>query len=77
MHVTGKHDRPTGPKKDWIEQPIVCTRQNLKAGYCDRRHLGDTTLRATALDLSSEDYDSKTLKPLVESLAVIRAIDVF
>ena len=32
-------------------------------------HLGVTTLRATALDLRSEDYESETYKP-------IRAIDV-
>ena len=34
-----------------------------------RRHLGETTLRATALDLRSrsEDYESKTYKPLVEN----------
>jgi len=37
-------------KKDGIEPPIVCTRQ--KSGYFDRRrHLGETTLHATALDL--------------------------
>ena len=43
---------------DWIEQPIVCTRQNLKPDYFDRRHLGETTSRTTALDLPSEDYES-------------------
>jgi len=52
-------------KKDWIEQPIVCTRQDLKPAYFERRYLGETTLRATALDLRSEDYESKTYKPLV------------
>ena len=57
----------TDLKKDWIEQPIVCTRQNLRAGYFDRRHLSETTLRTTALDLRSEDYESKTYKPLVEN----------
>ena len=44
-------------KRDWIEQPLVCTRQNLKPGYFDHCNLGDTTLRATALDLRSEDYE--------------------
>ena len=39
-----------------IEQTIVCTRQNLKPGYFDRRHLFDTTQRATALELRFEDY---------------------
>ena len=53
----------TDPKqKDWIGQPIVCTRHNLKPGYSDRRHLGETTLRATALDLRSKDYKSKKKK---------------
>ena len=47
-------------KQDWIKQPIVCTRQSLKPGYFDRLHLGETTLRASALDLQSEDYESKT-----------------
>ena len=51
----------------------MCTRHNLKPGYSDRRHLGETTLRATALDLRSKDYESKTYKPLVENLAAIRA----
>ena len=46
-------------KKDWIEEPIVCMRQNLKPGYFDRRHLGETTLRAIALDLQSEGYEYK------------------
>ena len=32
----------------------------LALGYFDRRHLDETTLRATALDLRSEDYESKT-----------------
>ena len=60
--------RTTDPKKkDSIEQPIVCTRQNLKPDCFDCHHLGDTTLRATALDLRSEDYESKTCKPLVEN----------
>ena len=54
-------------KKDWIEQPIVCTRQNLKPGYLNHRHIGETTSRATALDLQSEDYESKTYKPFVEN----------
>ena len=40
-------------KKEWITQPIVCTRQNLKPCYFDRRHLGETTLHASALDLRS------------------------
>ena len=48
-------------KEDWIEQPIVCKRPNLKPGYVDRHHLGETT-RATALDLRSEDYEYKTYK---------------
>ena len=61
-------------KKDWIEQPIVCTRQNLTPGYFNHRHIGETTLRATALDLQSEDYESKTYKPFVEN--AIRPIDV-
>ena len=43
-----------------MEQPIVCTRQNLKPGNFDRRHLGETTLHDIALDLRSEDYESKT-----------------
>ena len=33
----------------------------------DRRHLGETTLRATAFHLPSEDCDSKTYKPLAEN----------
>ena len=32
-----------------------------------RRHLGETTLCATALDLRSEDYESKTYKLVVEN----------
>ena len=63
---------PRGKKIDWIEQAIVCTRQNLKPGYFDRRHLGETTLATTALDLQSEDYESNTNKPIIE----IRAIHV-
>ena len=47
-------------KKDCNEQPIVCTRQNLKLGYFDRRHLGENTLRSTALDPRSEYNESKT-----------------
>ena len=54
-HDTGvrRNERPlqmtqlqslTSLKEDWIEQPIVCTRPNLKPGYVDRRHLG--SLRA-------------------------------
>ena len=39
----------------------------LAPGYFDRRHLDETTLLATALDLRSEDYESKTWKPLVEN----------
>ena len=35
--------------------------------YFDRRHLGETNLRATALDLRSEDHECKTYKPLVEN----------
>ena len=57
-------------QKDWIEQPIVCTRHNLKPGFSDRRHLGETILRATALDLRSKDYKSKKKKknkPSVEN----------
>ena len=33
----------------------------------DRRHLGEATLRATALDLRSEDHECKTYKPLVKN----------
>jgi len=54
-------------KKDCNENPIVCTRQNLKPGYFDRRHLGENTLRATALDPRSEDNESKTYKLLAET----------
>ena len=54
-------------EKDWIEQPFVCTRQNLTPGNFNHRHIGETTLRATALDLQSEDYESKTYKPFVEN----------
>ena len=57
----------TDLKKDCNEQPIVCTRQNLKPGYFDRRHLGENTLRATALDPRSEDNESKTYKLLAET----------
>ena len=35
--------------------------------YFYRRHLGETNLRTTALDLRSEDHESKTYKPLVEN----------
>ena len=45
----------TALKKDWIEQPIICICQNF-----DCYHLGEITLCATALDLQSEDYESKT-----------------
>lgn len=51
-----------------IEQPIVCARPNFKPGYFDCRHLSETTLHATALDLPSEDYESKTYNSLVENL---------
>ena len=54
---------PLIKKQDWIEEPIVCTRQNLKRDYFDRRHSGETT----ALDLRSEDCKSKIYKPLVEN----------
>ena len=54
---------PLIEKQDWIEEPIVCTRQNLKREYFDRRHSGETT----ALDLRSEDCKSKIYKPLVEN----------
>ena len=57
----------TDLKKFSIEQPIVCTRQNMKPAYFDCRHLVETTLRATALDLCSEDYQSKIYKALVEN----------
>lgn len=50
----------TDLKKDCNEQSIVCTRQNLKLGYFDRRHLGENTFCATALDPRSEDNESKT-----------------
>ena len=59
--------RTTDLRKDWIEQPTVCTRRNLKPVYFDRGHLGKTTLHATALDLRSKDFESKTSKPLVEN----------
>ena len=39
----------------------------MKSGYFERCHLGETTLRATCLDLRSEDYKSKTKKPLLEN----------
>ena len=58
---------PLIENKGWFEQAIVCTLQKLKPGYFDRRHLGETTLGATALDLRSEDYESKTNKPIVEN----------
>ena len=54
-------------KKDWIKQPMVCTRQKLKPGYFDRCHRGETTLLATALDLRSEHYESKPNEPFVEN----------
>jgi len=54
-------------KKDWMEQLLVCTRQNLKLDYFYRRHLHETTIRTTAMDLRSEDYLSKTKKPFVEN----------
>ena len=38
----------------------------MKPGYFER-HLGETTLRATSLDLRSEDYEFKTSKPLLEN----------
>ena len=39
----------------------------MKPNYFERRYLGETTFRATALDLGSEDYGSKTSKPLLEN----------
>ena len=51
---------------------MVCIRRNLKPYYIDLRHIGETTLRATALDLRYEDYESKTYKPSVEILAALR-----
>ena len=54
-------------KKDWIKHPIVCSRQNLKPDYFDRRYLGETTLHATSLDLRSEDYESKAYKTSLEN----------
>ena len=53
-------------KKDWIKQPMVCTRQNLKPVYFDPCHRGETTLLATALDLRSK-HESKTNEPLIEN----------
>lgn len=71
----------TDLKKDCIKQPIVCTGQNLKPGYFHHRHLGENTLRATALDLRSEDNESKTFKLLVENPCCYpshrRFIDIF
>lgn len=40
-----------------LDQTTYCL---LAPGYFDRRHLDETTLRDTALDLRSEDYESKT-----------------
>ena len=39
----------------------------MRPGYFERCHLGETILRATSLDLRSEDYESKTSKPLLEN----------
>ena len=57
-------------EKDWIEQLIARVRP------FDGRHLGETTSRATALDLRSQDYESKTYKPIVKILAAIRSINI-
>ena len=54
-------------KKDWIERPIVSPRQDMKPGYFECCHLGETTSRATSLDLRSEDYQSKTSRRLLEN----------
>ena len=51
---------------------MVCIRLNLKPDYFDLRHLSETTLRATALDLRYEDYESKTYKPSVEIPAALQ-----
>ena len=51
----------------WIEQLIVSTCQNLEPACFDRRHLDETTLRATALDLQFKDYEFKTCQPLGEN----------
>ena len=55
----------TWQKKSRLDRATYClfwTRQNLKPGYFDRRHLGETTLDTTALDPQSEDYESNTNK---------------
>ena len=57
-----------------LDRATYCTRQNLKP--FDRRHLGETTSRATALDLRSQDYESKTYKPIVKIRPAIRSINV-
>lgn len=50
-----------------IEKPLIqgkrldrTTYCLLAPGYFDRRHVDETTLRATAMDLRSEDYEPKT-----------------
>ena len=39
---------------------VFGTLEKRAPGSFDRRHLDETTLRATALDLRSEDYEPKT-----------------
>ena len=56
MYVT------TGLNKG-LDQATYCTRQNLKADYFDRRHFGETTLRATALDLTKTGHLDLLVKP--------------
>ena len=50
-----------------LDRATYCLHVPKFEAYFDRRHLGESTLRTKALDLRSEDYESKTYKPLVEN----------
>ena len=48
-------------KKKRLDQATYCLHApKFEARLFDRLHLGETTLRASALDLQSEDYEAKT-----------------
>ena len=64
--LTKSAGQQPGSDHCYLRPSIVFTHQKLKPGYLDHHLLGQATLRAKALDLRSEDYESKTHKLLVD-----------